>query len=1200
LTEAPVYPDPDQSLLARQVFLIVRAFIVSSVALQLLLIVFDPVITWRWLALLLGTVTVSAGLLTLNRRGRVRFAARLLVVCLWLLVTLFVWLRAGLGTRAAYGYFVVVFIAGLALGRWQAIVTAAICSASTLLIALVAPVPSVEPVRFWLVNSLYLVLVLLLHDLAERSIRESMLRARSERHDRHLAEDELRQSEERFRVMSESGPIGIVTADAAFRLTLVNRAFCTLLGYGEEELKGRRFLEITHPEHVAGDRQAMQRLLDGEIPFYQTEKRYVRKDGGVVWAKTTASLIRGSDGRFLHFLAMIEDISDRKRAEKEREHVISQLQATLESTADGILVIDGSGKIASYNQRFARMWRIPEEVLAARDDNQALDFILEQLADPRGFLDKVRQLYDSPETESFDMLEFKDGRHFERYSRPQWIGGRPVGRVWSFRDVSERRRIEKERSEMLSRFHGFANTSQYGMGMADLDGRIVYVNPTLMHMLGEATEADCLGKHFPSAYYPPPMLRKLQEEVLPAIMREGQWHGELELRTADGRSLPTDENYFLIRDMHGQPCYLADILTDISERKRAQDALRGRNQFISSLLRAIPVAVFFKDKEGRYTGCNDEFSRIMGVSSEEIQGRTVHELWPSEFADTYHRMDLELMRERKHQVYEFQVKDKDGCTRPVLFAKDVFLDAAGEVEGMVGAFLDISDRKRAETALRESELRYRTLFEAAGDAIFILKEGRVFDCNARTLELFGRSRDQIIGSSPHKFSPPLQPDGRRSRDKAMERYRVALAGEPQFFEWLHGRPDGTLLTTEVSLNRIELAGEAYLLAIVRDVSERKRLEEQLLQAQKMEAMGVLAGGVAHDFNNILSTIVGYGSLLRMRLEGEEQLKGYVERILASGERAASLTSSLLAFSRKQESQLRPVDINAIIHGFHRILARLIGEDLDLRLNLAPGSLTADADPRQIEQVLMNLVTNSRDAMPRGGELKISTATASLGADAGGVPAGSYALIRVADSGEGMDAGTQTRMFEPFFTTKEAGKGTGLGLAIVYGIVQKHKGFIQVDSAPGRGTTFTVYLPLSAAAQGEAPAQPRQEIPRGSETILLVEDDPAVRQVTRTMLEEFGYTVIEATDGVAAQFVFREHGERIDLVVCDLLMPRLNGRETLAGLRRLKKDLRAIFITGYAADVIAEKGLADLGSRLLMKPLNPALLLQEVRAALDAR
>ena len=935
----PDFHDPDKNLAARQIFVIVRAFFAFAVSLQLLQVALDPKITIRWLVLFCATFAVSLMLLECTRRGHVRLASLLLVLSLWLLVGVFAWTRIGLGTRAAYGYFIVVFIAGMVLGKWPGIISVAICSISTLAIALAAPVASSEPVRFWLVNSFYLLIVHLLQNLSWRSIRESLAKARSELRERQLAESELRSSDERFKQLSSLTSEGIMIQAAGIILD-ANQAFAELIGYANsDQLIGRNGLEII--SFTAESRQhVLAHMLENSSKTFEVE--IIRPDGSLLAAETQGREINylGRQAR----LVTMRDISERKRAEREKEQIISLQKATIESTADGILVIDHSGKITDFNQRFTQMWRIPDSILSKRDDAQALQFVLNQLLDPQGFAAKVNELYAAPEQESFDLLLFKDGRCFERYSRPQRIAGQPAGRVWSFRDVSE--------------------------------------------------------------------------------------------------------------------------------------------------------------------------------------------------------------------------------------------------------------RKLGEQRLLESERRYRTLFESAGDAIFLLLGNRIVDCNSRTLEVFGCAREKIIDQPISRFHPPRQPDGSDSLTKGKERNTAALNGHPQFFEWRHIRFDGTSFDAEVSLTRIKLVAGNFLLAMVRDISQRKGLEEQLRQAQKMEAIGILAGGVAHDFNNILSTIVGYTSLLQMKLKKDEGINEYIERILAATERAVNLTSSLLAFSRKQEIELRPLDINDTIYGFHKILARLIGEDIDFHLELASRTLVVDADVRQIEQVLMNLANNCRDAMPRGGKLTIRSEAVALNEPLGEIPAGSYAVVTVADSGTGMDKDVQAHIFEPFFTTKEVGKGTGLGLAIVYGIVKKHNGFIHMTSTAGAGTTFNIYLPLKEQKLKKSVRRKLEKIPSGSETILLVEDDASVRQVTRSMLEEFGYTVLEAADGIEAQSVFLGHRDQVRLILCDLIMPKMNGRETHDAIKKIRGDIKVIFMSGYTADIIAGKGLADSGIHLLPKPLNPATLLKKIRSVLD--
>ncbi len=1065
--KAPAFADADKTLTARQVFTIIRAFILSSFFLQLLQIALSPRITARWLALLLGTVLVSLALLDLNRRGHVRAAAFVMVLSLWLLTGIFAWTRSGLGTRAAYGYFIVVFIAGMVLGKWPGIITAAICSASTLIIALKAPMVSSDPFRFWLINSLFLLVVLLLQDLASRSIRESLQAVKQQLHEKQQAEAALVKSEWKHRETVNSLPYCVFEMDLNGRITFVNQTGLQWFGFSEAEiLDGMNVFQILVSADETRAKENLGRLLNGKDLSYREYQ--VRCKDGTVFTCMIKSRLLLEGGEPVAVQGSLIDLRERLQAQDALQARENMLSSILRAAPTGIGVVCNR-VITLVNSRICEMTGWTQEELIGKSS---------------------RRLY--PSDADFEYV----GK--EKYRQIAERGTGTVETSWQCKD-----------------------------------GRIIDV-------LLSSTPID-----------------------------------------------PSDPS-----------AGVTFTVLDITESKRAERALLMSNQFISSLLRAIPVAVFFKDKEGKYTGCNDAFTEILGVTSDEIKGKTVHEIWPSELAATYHQKDLELMNEKKHQVYEFQVKDKNGKLRPVIYAKDVFIDANGEVGGMVGAFLDISDRKLGEEKLLESERRYRALFEAANDAIFVMKGDLFFDCNSKTLEMFACSREQIINASPARFSPPLQADGRKSSEKALEKIKAAYAGQPQFFEWTHLRADDTPFLAEVSLTRIDLAADVFLLAMVRDISQRKKLEEQLLQAQKMEAIGILAGGVAHDFNNILSTIVGYGSLLQMKLPPASPLKEYAERILAGSERAANLTGSLLTFSRKQEAELLPIDLNDAISSFHRVLGRLIGEDIDFRLHLADRNLVVDADVRQFEQVLMNLVNNSRDAMPRGGLLSIATAALSLDADSGGVPPGSYAVVAVTDTGTGMEKDIQARIFEPFFTTKDVGKGTGLGLAIAYGIVKKHNGYIHAASAPGQGTTVTVYLPLRSKAGRDPEHRDIDRIPAGSETILLIEDDAAVRQVTRSMLEEFGYTVFEASDGISAQFVFQEHGQRIGLVLCDLLMPRLNGNETLAGLRKIRPGIKAIFISGYTADVIAKKGLAESGVHLLMKPLNPAALLNKVRSVLD--
>lgn len=389
---------------------------------------------------------------------------------------------------------------------------------------------------------------------------------------------------------------------------------------------------------------------------------------------------------------------------------------------------------------------------------------------------------------------------------------------------------------------------------------------------------------------------------------------------------------------------------------------------------------------------------------------------------------------------------------------------------------------------------------------------------------------------------------------------------------------------------------------LRHLAERSQLEIQLHQAQKMEAIGRLAGGIAHDFNNLLTAIIGYGNLLSTKLGEGDPLRNYAEKILAASEKAATLTKGLLAFSRRQLISLKPVDVNVIIRNVENLLSRLIGEDIELITVLEDEQLVIMADSGQIEQVLMNLATNARDAMPNGGVLTLRTGIVEVTAEDAErcrfMEPGSYVLVSMKDTGSGMDEKTRERIFEPFFTTKEVGKGTGLGLSIAYGLVKQHSGSIIVESEIGKGTLFKLYFPLARAAMKRTKPSALPLLVGGNETILVAEDGEEVRRLIREVLEEYGYSVIEAADGEEAVHTFKAHQGAVQLLILDVIMPKKNGKETYEEIRKLEPGIKALFTSGYTADIIHKKGIMEEELNFIAKPVLPDILLRKVRETLD--
>jgi two-component system cell cycle sensor histidine kinase/response regulator CckA len=611
--------------------------------------------------------------------------------------------------------------------------------------------------------------------------------------------------------------------------------------------------------------------------------------------------------------------------------------------------------------------------------------------------------------------------------------------------------------------------------------------------------------------------------------------------------------------------------------------------------------IFLTDAAGTITYVNPEFVRLYGYAPSEVVGRTTPRILKggtasgAEYATFWQQLSSNEVVRR-----EFVNRTKSGALVNVESTANPIVTDQGRI-GFVAVQRDITDRKATEAALRRSERRYRTLAEAAQDSIFIVdRDSRITYANAVSCERFGVNVEDAIGKRLDEAFPPAVAD-----EMWREVSSVFSTGERHSFETSFDAGRGSICL-ETWLVPMAIGGEEpdQVMGVARDVTARKLLERQFLQAQKMEAIGQLAGGIAHDFNNVLTAILGYSELLFDRIGHDESIAADLAEIKRAGERAGRLTKQLLAFGRKQALMAQVLDLNDVLSELQKMLGRVIGEDVHLDIVTAAPLDRVKVDPGQIEQVIVNLAVNARDAMPRGGTLRIATANVVLDraftAHHPGMTPGRYVALTVRDTGCGMSADVLGHVFEPFYTTKPVGKGTGLGLATVYGIVKQSGGQITIESTPGKGTTVTVYLQSVADAPSARRADDATASCRGTETILLVEDEAGVRHLMQRTLERAGYTVLKAPTAGDALALAEDRSRRIDLLLSDVIMPDLSGPDVAQRVVRLHPTIKVLYVSGFTNQIALDSGTLSRRAAFLAKPFTPQTLVMRVRECLDTR
>lgn len=890
-------------------------------------------------------------------------------------------------------------------------------------------------------------------------------------------------------------------------------------------------------------------------------------------------------------------ISERKDAEGALTNKEAYTRALFENITDIVTILEANGVIRYESPSITTVLGYSPEEMIGKD---AFSFIH---PDDRG---KIFNLYSTrvkviqAEAQVEYRFKHKNGGWVILESVAKNMAFDPVveGIIVVSRDVTERKRTEKILAESEEKYRLLAENSTDMISRHDLSCVFLSVSPACRTLLGYDPEELVNRDMFEIVCQDDiAAIRECQTKILsgPAASASVQYR----ILHKTGKYVWVETNSRAVRDpLSGKPVEIVTVTRDITERREAERALRKSEARFRTLFKSNIIGILVADIQGKILEANDLFLSMMGFTREELQSGKVRwdAMTPPEWRAADDKANQDLKEHGFSGPWEKEYIRKDGTRVPILIGVTAFEKA--EENPIVLAFVvDMRDSKMIQSQLQ----KLSTAIEQSPASVVITDiAGHIEYANPKFTNLTGYELSEVLGKNPRFLK-----SGEMSQEFYKDMWTTIKSGKEWRGEFHNKKKNGELYWEHAIISPImsQDGKVTHFVAVKEDVTDKKLLESQLYQAQKMEAVGRLAGGIAHDFNNLLTVILSYSQLILETVHQSDTHYTGLSEILKAGERASHLTRQLLAFSRKQMFHARTLDLNLIVNGMDKLVRRLIGEDIELVTLFEPNLEPVKVDAGQMEQVIMNLVVNSRDAMPKGGKLVIQTQNVTLDAQTvrpylGLVP-GTYVVLSVSDTGCGMNEEIKAQIFEPFFTTKEKGKGTGLGLATVYGIVKQSHGFIYVDSEPGKGSVFNIYLPPVAEAPEALPATlPTQKLPRGTETILVVEDEELVRGLCVNVLQAQGYKILQANHGLEALRVAEEFKTgKIDLLLTDLIMPQMGGEEVAKKLKQTMPDIKVLFTSGYS-DRFAGGEKGETPQFFLQKPYRPAELVSMVRKILD--
>ncbi|WP_421121370.1 PAS domain S-box protein [Aquihabitans daechungensis] len=987
------------------------------------------------------------------------------------------------------------------------------------------------------------------------------------------------------RAMLDALPIPMAMGDLDGLVTDINQAALDLLGLGREDIIGKPALVFIHPDDRAASAASISGLAHGTARTLRNERRFLRPDGTTTWGDVSTTLVDREDGTPSHWMSTLIDITARKDAEAAQRRLASAVHAS----PDAIVATDLDGTITNWNPGAEHLYGYEASEVLGKDVRLLLTPEL------RGEIDAgLEALRLGGSIESYETIrQRRDGTTVPvsiRASPVRDSSGTIIGAASVARDLTDRERAD-------ARFKALLDAGPDAVLGVDESLRIVLANAAALELfahdldgltgveLGEVLFDLGVPGSVGWALTPGSVPIGTAESITPDVIghrRDGtQFSAEVTLSTIE-----TEGDRLLLVGVR-----------DGSERRQAAIVASSSDAILGSTL------------DGIITSWNAGAEQVYGYSAQEMIGRNLAALVPDDLYDDVQAVLDRIGRGEVIPPYESRRIHQDGRTLHVSISVSPVRDRVGTIVGASAAARDITATKKVQDALQASNALNAAIIEASLDCIVTMDDqGRIVEFSPSAERLFGYSRAEAVGQVMAELMIP--PALRQAHTEGLAHYLATGEGPilGRRVQQTAMRRDGTEFPIELAISRVAVDGPAHFSAFLRDLTdqerlsaERRDLEHRLHQSQRLEGLGQLAGGIAHDFNNLLSVIMNYTAFVAERTQGDAELEDDVAEIQAAAERAAALTKQLLIFGRREEVRPQVVSLDAIIAGMQALLSRSIGEHIEMQV-LSAGDLPAiQADPGQIEQVVLNLVVNARDAMPDGGQLTLSTSVTDLDEEFctshPGV-AGRFVELAVSDSGHGMTQEVATRIFEPFFTTKAQGQGTGLGLATTYGIVSEAGGFIEVYSELDIGTVFRVRFPAESRPADAPPVVSRERPPGGTgQVVLLVEDEPALMKSTARMLRGNGYVVLEAPFGPDAVAIAQSTA--IDLLLTDVVMPEMSGRQVADEVLQLQPDVGVLFMSGFSQGTAGSPVSAMPALDLVQKPFTERTLLERVRGALVA-